>query len=67
LFEVKRRGSGYTELYKWIEDEREKPDAVALRVDRKPWLIVMTLEKYLAMRDGRGVDGEGTSDRDNRV
>ena len=29
--EVKRRKSGFTTLYGWLEDEREKPDLVAFR------------------------------------
>lgn len=45
-FEVKRRKSGFKQLYEWIEDEREKPDAVALRTDNKQWIVCMTLEKF---------------------
>jgi hypothetical protein len=44
--EVKARKDGFKELYKWIMDEREKPDLLALKADRKPWLVVMTLEEY---------------------
>lgn len=45
-FEVKRRKSGFKQLYEWVEDEREKPDAVALRTDNKQWLVCMTLDKF---------------------
>lgn len=45
-FEVKARKDGFKQLYTWIEDEREKPDALALKADRKQWLVVMTLEKF---------------------
>lgn len=45
--EVKARKDGFKELYNWILDEREKPDMLALKADRKPWLVVMTLEEYL--------------------
>lgn len=45
-FEVKARKDGFKTLYEWIEDEREKPDALALKADRKQWLIVMTLDKF---------------------
>jgi len=47
--EVKRRGSGFTTLYRWLEDEREKPDIVAFRADRKPWLVCMELGTFLRL------------------
>lgn len=46
-WEVKRRKSGFKQLYEWIEDTREMPDAVALRTDNKQWLVVMTLDKFV--------------------
>lgn len=46
-WEVKSRKNGFKTLYKWLEDEREKPDALALKADRKDWLVVMKLEKFL--------------------
>lgn len=45
-WEVKRRKSGFKQLYEWIEDEREQPDAVALRTDGKQWIVCMTLDKF---------------------
>lgn len=45
-WEVKSRRTGFKTLYDWIEDEREEPDAVALKVDRKDWLVAMKLEKF---------------------
>jgi hypothetical protein len=45
-WEVKRRKSGFKTLYEWVEDEREKPDAVALRTDNNQWLVCMTLDKF---------------------
>lgn len=51
-WEVKRRKDGFKTLYKWIEDEREKPDALAIRADRKPWLVVMTLDRFLKFIEG---------------
>ncbi|MGG3808765.1 hypothetical protein [Geobacillus thermodenitrificans] len=48
-FEVKARKKGFQTLYKWLEDEREKPDALALKADRKDWLVVMKLEKLLEL------------------
>lgn len=47
--EVKRRKSGFKTLYEWVEDEREKPDIVALRTDRNQWLVTMTLDKFLEL------------------
>jgi hypothetical protein len=46
-FEVKARKTGFKTIYDWVLDEREKPDALALKVDRKPWLVVMELSKFL--------------------
>jgi hypothetical protein len=45
-WEVKRRKSGFKTLYEWVEDKRENPEAVALRVDNKQWLVCMTLDKF---------------------
>jgi hypothetical protein len=45
-WEVKRRKSGFKTLYEWVEDTRENPGAVALRVDNKQWLVCMTLDKF---------------------
>lgn len=39
--EVKRRRDGFKELYKWLENR----DFLALRADRKGWLIVMGLDE----------------------
>ena len=47
--EVKRRKDGFATLYGWLEDEREKPDLVAFRADRKPWLVCMSLETFLKL------------------
>ncbi|NPV27229.1 MAG: hypothetical protein HPY81_07250 [Firmicutes bacterium] len=41
LREVKRRKDSFKELYKWLEGR----DFLALRADRKPWLIVLPAEK----------------------
>ena len=51
-WEVKARKDGFKTLYKWIEDERERPDALAIRADRKPWLVVMTLDRFLKFIEG---------------
>lgn len=51
-WEVKSRKSGFKTLYDWVLDERESPDAVALKVDNKPWLVCMTLEKFMELKNG---------------
>jgi hypothetical protein len=53
LAEVKRRKSGFKVLYDWLEDDRELPDLVAFRADRKPWLVAMPLDTFLKLI-GRG-------------
>lgn len=47
--EIKRRKDAFKTLYEWILDEREKPDAVAFRADRKPWIVAMTAEKFIEL------------------
>jgi hypothetical protein len=49
--EVKRRKEMEKTLYSWILDEREKPDAVAFRADNKPWIVCMTLDKFLSLME----------------
>jgi len=44
-WEVKRRADGFKELYKWLEGK----DALAVRADRREWLVVMPLERFLQM------------------
>lgn len=51
--EVKARKDGFKELYRWIQDEREKPDMLALKADRKPWLVVITLDEYMRLQSDR--------------
>lgn len=51
--EVKRRAEMEKTLYSWILDEREKPDCVAFRADRMPWIVAMTLEKFLLLMNGK--------------
>lgn len=45
--EVKRKKSGFKTMYHWIE--KNKPDVVAYRSDEKPWIVTMTLEKFLEL------------------
>lgn len=57
-WEVKRRKDGFKTLYKWLENEREKPDALALKADRKPWLVVMELDTFLKLLGGNEDAGQ---------
>lgn len=52
-WEVKARKNGFQTLYKWLEDEREKPDALALKADRKDWLVVMKLSTFMELMGGK--------------
>lgn len=45
-WEVKAQKNGFKTIYDYVLDEREQPDAVALKADRKPWLVCMTLDKF---------------------
>jgi hypothetical protein len=54
--EVKARKDGFKEIYNWLLDEREKPDLLALKADRKPWLVVMTLDEYMKTLNVAGGD-----------
>ena len=51
-WEVKSRKDGFKTLYDWVLDERENPDAVAIKVDRKPWLVCMTLDQFKKIMEG---------------
>lgn len=44
-WEVKRRADGFRELYKWLNGK----DALAVRADRREWLVVMPLERFLEL------------------
>ena len=60
-WEVKARKDGFKQLYKWIEDEREQPDALALKADRKQWLVVLPLDTFKNYVNGLVFDGEELS------
>ncbi len=42
--EVKVRGDGFKSLYKWLDDDAS---ILALKADRKGWLIVQHVEDWL--------------------
>jgi hypothetical protein len=41
--EVKARADGFKQIYQWLAGGA---DLLALKADRQPWLIVMTLERF---------------------
>lgn len=47
--EVKRFQTGEKTLYDWLMDERERPDIVAMRADRAPWIVAMWGPKFKAL------------------
>ena len=52
LFEGKKRKEGFKEIYKWIEPENI--DALFLKANNKPYLVVMTAEKFAELQRGEG-------------
>jgi len=46
LWECKARKDGFKQLYKWLEGD---VDALAVKADRKEWLVVVPLEKFLEL------------------
>lgn len=49
LWEVKARKDGFKQLYGWLDGK----DALAVRADRRPWLVVMPLETLLRLLEER--------------
>jgi hypothetical protein len=50
-WECKRRKDGFKRLYDWLDGA----DALAVRADRRPWLVVMPLETLLALIGDREI------------
>lgn len=53
-WEVKARRDGFKTLYKWLEEEAV--EALALKADRKGWLVVIPAELFKKLMEG---DGDG--------
>ena len=51
-WEVKVAADGWRRLYRWLE----AADALALKADRRPWLVVMPLEAFLRLLEGVTAD-----------
>src|SRR5690606_12287244 len=51
LWECKVRKDGFKQLYKWLEGDA---DALAIKADRKEWLVVLPAGKLLEILSGRG-------------
>ena len=55
LWECKARADGFKQLHAWLDGR----DALALKADRRPWLVVLPLDTLLALLDAaRGGAGE---------
>ncbi len=52
-FECKARADGFKQLYAWLDGS----DALALKADRRPWLIVVPLEKWRELTAGSDANG----------
>jgi len=50
-WECKRRKDGFRQLYDWLDGA----DALAVRADRRPWLVVMPLETLLELIGDREI------------
>lgn len=50
-WECKRRRNGFKQLYDWLDGA----DALAVRADRRPWLVVMPLERLLELIGDREI------------
>lgn len=54
-FEVKTRKDGFKELYKWIEPAY----GLAVKADRKPFLVVLRLEDFIHLAKLPSIDLSG--------
>ena len=66
-WEVKRRREAFSRIYGWLEGEGI--DALAIRADRKPWLVVMEVDTLLKLLGGdesaKGTDHRHTTEVDD--
>jgi hypothetical protein len=56
--EVKRRKSGLSTLYKWLEQDKYS-NYLFMRQDNKGWLVTMTFDEYLELIKGHGNEDRG--------
>jgi len=52
--EVKSRKDSWKEIRRWLDDEREKPDAVVLVPDREEPIVCMRLSKFKLLLSEEG-------------
>lgn len=50
-WECKARKDGFKQLYKWLDSES---DALAVKADRKEWLVVIPLSKFQELIQEKG-------------
>lgn len=53
-FECKVRADGFKQLYSWLGTN----DALAVKADRRPWLVVIPLSKFKEIVEGDGDTGD---------
>lgn len=58
-WECKRRANGFRQLYGWLENA----DALAVRADRREWLIVIPLERFMELLERGKQDGHKQQNR----
>lgn len=51
VLEAKVRGNGFRSIYSWIEGN----DLLAIKADRREWLIVQPLEQYIKIMNGEAI------------
>lgn len=51
-WEVKARANGFKTLYGWLEEEAI--DALAIKADRREWLVVMPLSRFMEYGGDKG-------------
>lgn len=47
-WECKARRDGFKQLYTWLE----KADALAVKADRRPWLVILPANRFLELVQG---------------
>jgi hypothetical protein len=51
--EVKRKQSGFKTIYDWLE--KDSPDVLACRADKKPWIVMMKVEKFIELMERKNL------------
>jgi hypothetical protein len=54
VLEIKCRGNGFKQIYSWLEDN----DALVLKADNKPELVVLPMADFFDLLKGRHHGGD---------